>query len=90
MTRTGRPQSRQTQTRECLLRHANFVANSESPSFEARSLAWEARTLPLSYTRPNHIYFNSKTNRCKGGLCSGGVTRKPVKVYHSVECLLCT
>ena len=33
-----------------------------------RRLAWEASTLPLSYTRPNRIYFNPKNHSCKGGV----------------------
>jgi hypothetical protein len=36
---------------ECLLRQANSVSNSGLSSFEGRQLAWEASTLPLSYTR---------------------------------------
>jgi len=53
---------------ECLLSKDNFVANSKSASFEPRGLAWEASTLPLSYTRPNRIYFSLKINSCKGGV----------------------
>ena len=53
--------------RECLLRQVNFVSDSGSPSFEGRQLAWEASTLPLSYTRPNRIYFTPKNDACKGG-----------------------
>ena len=37
--------------RECLLRHADLVAESKRASFEEGELAWEASTLPLSYTR---------------------------------------
>jgi len=37
--------------RECLLRHPNFVSDLESASFEPGQIAWEASTLPLSYTR---------------------------------------
>jgi hypothetical protein len=36
---------------ECLLRHADSVAKSRSPSFDEGQIAWEASTLPLSYTR---------------------------------------
>ena len=53
-------------TRECLLSKASSVSKRESPSFEVRDLAWEASTLPLSYTRPNRIYFNPKNHSCKG------------------------
>jgi len=38
-------------TKECLLRHTNFVSGSESTSFDLGHIAWEASTLPLSYTR---------------------------------------
>ncbi len=41
--------------KECLLRQDNFVSNPSSPSFEGRQIAWEASTLPLSYTRLNRI-----------------------------------
>ena len=44
-------QSGQTKIKECLLRSDNSVSKKESPSFEPRRLAWEASTLPLSYTR---------------------------------------
>ena len=37
--------------KECLLRQVNSVSSSGSPSFEGGQLAWEASTLPLSYTR---------------------------------------
>jgi len=40
-----------TKTKECLLRQDSSVSNSGLPSFEGRQLAWEASTLPLSYTR---------------------------------------
>ena len=39
------------ETRECLLRPPDSVAKLESLSFEQDKLAWEASTLPLSYTR---------------------------------------
>ena len=51
MTTIGEFQSDQTQTKECLLRQGNSVSNSKLSSFELRGLAWEASTLPLSYTR---------------------------------------
>ena len=38
-------------TGECLLRSTNSVSKKESASFGGRDLAWEASTLPLSYTR---------------------------------------
>ena len=41
------------QPKESLLRHQNFVAKSEISSFEPGGPAWEASTLPLSYTRKN-------------------------------------
>jgi hypothetical protein len=48
-----------TLKRECLLRQGNSVSNSSSPSFEGRQLAWEASTLPLSYTRTFTLHVNS-------------------------------
>ena len=51
---TGEPQSGHAK-RECLLRQVDFVSDSGSPSFDGRQLAWEASTLPLSYTRQNRI-----------------------------------
>ena len=47
--------------RECLLIQASSVSKRESHSFEVRNLAWEASTLPLSYTRCRLIigYFLS-------------------------------
>jgi len=36
---------------ECLLGGANPVSKKESASFGGRDIAWEASTLPLSYTR---------------------------------------
>ncbi len=62
---TGELQSGHTK-KECLLRQDNFVSDPSSPSFEGRLLAWEASTLPLSYTRPNHIYFSPKNDARKG------------------------
>ena len=52
---------------ECLLSEDNFVAKSGKHGFESGDIAWEASTLPLSYTRQNRIYFNPKINSCKGG-----------------------
>ena len=51
--------------RECLLRQVNSVSNSESPSFERRGLAWEASTLPLSYTRSADLYYALKSIWCQ-------------------------
>ena len=68
MTTISESQSAQAQIKECLLRSDNSVSKKESPSFEPRGLAWEARTLPLSYTRQNHSYFSQKYNVCKGGI----------------------
>ena len=65
MTTISESQSAQAQVKECLLRSDNSVSKKESPSFEPRGLAWEASTLPLSYTRPNHIYFSPKIGSCK-------------------------
>jgi len=55
--------------KECLLRQIRSVSNSVSPSFEGTHIAWEASTLPLSYTRQNYTYFNSKVRKCKEGEC---------------------
>jgi hypothetical protein len=57
--------------KECLLRQVNSVSGSDSPSFERGELAWEASTLPLSYTRQNRIYFSPKIPGCKGWLYLG-------------------
>ena len=59
------PDLSQSKTQECLLGEGNFIAKSKSPSFEGRDLAWEASTLPLSYTRQNHIYSSPKIGSCK-------------------------
>ena len=53
--------------KECLLRQVNSVSSYGSSSFEERGLAWEASTLPLSYTRSNQIYFSPKNGSCKDG-----------------------
>ena len=42
-------------TGECLLRGTNFLPGSDPSSFEQSELAWEASTLPLSYTRPSDL-----------------------------------
>ena len=39
------------QKEECLLVGVNSVFESEHLSFDTQNLAWEASTLPLSYTR---------------------------------------
>jgi len=39
-----------------------------------RLLAWEASTLPLSYTRPNRIYFSPRNRTCKGGVLASSET----------------
>ena len=49
--------------RECLLRQDNFVSNSGLSSFESRRLAWEASTLPLSYTRNHDLHVNITLKR---------------------------
>ena len=43
-------------------------------------LAWEASTLPLSYTRPNRIYFSPKNDACKGGVLA---SLKPEEDGHA-------
>ena len=58
-------QSEPSQIKECLLRSNNSVSKKESASFGDRDLAWEASTLPLSYTRQNRIYFSPKVNLVK-------------------------
>ncbi len=68
MTTISESQSAQAQIKECLLHSDNSVSKKESPSFEPRGLAWEASTLPLSYTRQNHSYFSQKYNACKEGI----------------------
>ena len=51
MTTINESQSDQVQIKECLLWRVDSVSNSKLSSFAPRSLAWEASTLPLSYTR---------------------------------------
>ncbi len=53
------------ETQECLLNDGNFVAKSGKHSLESGDIAWEASTLPLSYTRSNRVYFNPKICGCK-------------------------
>ena len=57
MTTISESQSAQAQIKECLLRSDNSVSKKESSSFEPRGLAWEASTLPLSYTRTKSHLF---------------------------------
>ncbi len=52
--------------KECLLREANILSKPGSSSFKEGQIAWEASTLPLSYTRRNRAYFNPKNEGCKG------------------------
>jgi hypothetical protein len=85
---------------ECLLGGANSVSKQETASFEGGNLAWEASTLPLSYTRPNHIYFSPKNHACKGGvLASPTNSTKPTvdlptqdenTTWHTTICLFNT
>jgi hypothetical protein len=39
----------------CLLSGVNSLSGSEPPSFEEGEPAWEASTLPLSYTRQSNL-----------------------------------
>ena len=48
-------------TEECLLGGANSVSKQEIISFEGGNLAWEASTLPLSYTRSSQILAQKQT-----------------------------
>jgi hypothetical protein len=43
------------------------ISKAKSESFvpEIIPSTWEASTLPLSYTRPNHAYFTPKKRACK-------------------------
>ena len=65
-----------SKTGGCLLRQANFVSESEPCSFEKGELAWEASTLPLSYTRRNRIYSSPKNQPCKGGVLASSKTEQ--------------
>ena len=47
------------ETQECLLSDGNFVAKSGKHSLESGDIAWEASTLPLSYTRIRGLCVNS-------------------------------
>ena len=51
--------------RGCLLRQSDSVSGAGDPSFGAGVPAWEANTLPLSYTRENQSYFSPKNDSCK-------------------------
>ena len=62
-------------TGECLFRHPNFVAKPEGSSFESGMPDWEASTLPLSYTRQNHIYSSPQIPLCKGVELTSNVKR---------------
>jgi len=67
MTTIGEFQSDQTQTKECLLRHADSVSHCKLSSFELRGLAWEASTLPLSYPRFfDWVYYALRLISCRG------------------------
>jgi hypothetical protein len=45
----------QPESQECLPGEDKFVAKSKPSSFGEGEIAWEASTLPLSYTRINRI-----------------------------------
>lgn len=67
MTTIGEFQSGRAQIKECLLRSNNSVSKKESASFEGRDLAWEASTLPLSYTRFfDWVYYALRLISCQG------------------------
>ena len=67
MTTIGEFQSDQTQTKEYLLGGANSVSKQDPASFELRGLAWEASTLPLSYTRFfDWVYYALRLISCRG------------------------
>ena len=51
MVRAAKKESLKSPKKECLLSHEIFVANKQPSSFERGNIAWEASTLPLSYTR---------------------------------------
>ena len=59
--------NRRRENEECLLRQSDFVADSADASLQTRDPAWEANTLPLSYTREIHSYFSPKIDSCKQG-----------------------
>ena len=52
---------------EGLLRHVDFVSDSEPASFGQGQIAWEASTLPLSYTRQSRIHSSFKKRLCEAG-----------------------
>jgi len=60
---TRHPSSVLSEKKECLLRQPNSVSGAGDSSFGSGEPAWEANTLPLSYTRENQSYFGCK----KGG-----------------------
>jgi len=67
--------SADSKTEECLLRGADFLSGSDRSSFEDSKLAWEASTLPLSYTRQNKLHVNSTPRQRKrqgGGIFLSG------------------
>jgi len=50
---------------ECFFARVDFVASAAKAKLASPSAYWEAGTLPLSYTRPNHVHFNLKIKTCK-------------------------
>jgi site-specific recombinase XerD len=52
----------------------------------SRLLAWEASTLPLSYTRPNHAYFHPGNRACKGGVLAS--SKMPPEAPTDLKCLV--
>ncbi len=48
-----------------MLGQPSFEAKSTSLEREEKVPNWEAITLPLSYTRPNYVYFNQRISICK-------------------------
>ena len=54
-----------------------------------RRLAWEASTLPLSYTRPNPIYFNPKISLCKGGAVCLLISTALALISPALSSLVC-
>jgi hypothetical protein len=40
-----------------LLSDPNFVSEQGGSSFKDSAISWKAGTLPLSYSRQNHIHF---------------------------------
>ena len=71
MKMIGNQVPKQAQVRlkgECLPCATNSVSGSTPVSFDKQQIAWEASTLPLSYTRQNRIYFSPQNHICKGGV----------------------